>query len=498
MLAIRQNRLLFSMWAIAPAYLLLHLIVATCLPDRWDPLSTFCIVLAELAAMAAALRASRLAQGPILVFWLLLVCSILFHSTAMSLDIIAEITNAPEFNYVPRFQIFFSLLYGVPLLVAVSMQSERRTWFVTRTIHAILSVAVGAVLYLQLLSLLAISGSSNPADAILITRLFDALDVFLAAASTLRWLGSNEFKERGFFRILSIFLWINAILPAIHNRLLIHHDYVWLDLFVSAPYVFLLVLILTSRDRPAQPPSIVLVRAVRAGSPIFLTMALVCAGVIASRSHFYIGMAAVLLAIAGYGVLNIFTHSHALETEESLLASNIKLERLVGVDSLTGIPNRRALDKVLRREFAAARRARQPLSLLIIDVDHFQQINDMNGHQAGDDCLVHIADALHKALPRMTDFIARYGGDEFSAILPLTNSAGARMAAEKLLECVAQLRLIHPTAPSGTVTVTIGFSTFDGSTHHTRANLIRAADRALYLAKRDGRNRFEYLKLDGE
>jgi diguanylate cyclase (GGDEF)-like protein len=209
-------------------------------------------------------------------------------------------------------------------------------------------------------------------------------------------------------------------------------------------------------------------------------------------------MAAVLLAIAGYGVLNIFTHSHALETEESLLASNIKLERLVGVDSLTGIPNRRALDKVLRREFAAARRARQPLSLLIIDVDHFKQINDMNGHQAGDDCLVHIADALHKALPRMTDFIARYGGDEFSAILPLTNSAGARMAAEKLLECVAQLRLIHPTAPSGTVTVTIGFSTFDGSTHHTRANLIRAADRALYLAKRDGRNRFEYLKLDGE
>jgi hypothetical protein len=236
--------------------------------------------------MAAALRASRLAQGPILVFWLLLVCSILFHSTAMSLDIIAEITNAPEFNYVPRLQIFFSMLYGVPLLVAVSMQSERRTWFVTRTIHAILSVAVGAVLYLQLLSLLAISGSSNPADAILITRLFDALDVFLAAASTLRWLGSNEFKERGFFRILSIFLWINAILPAIHNRLLIHHDYVWLDLFVSAPYVFLLVLILTSRDRPAQPPSIVLVRAVRAGSPIFLTMALVCAGVIASRSHF--------------------------------------------------------------------------------------------------------------------------------------------------------------------------------------------------------------------
>jgi len=227
-------------------------------------------------------------------------------------------------------------------------------------------------------------------------------------------------------------------------------------------------------------------------------MALVCAGVIASRSHFYIGMAAVLLAITGYGVLNFFTHSHALETEESLLASNIKLERLVGVDSLTGIPNRRALDKVLRREFAASRRSRQPLSLLILDVDNFKQINDMNGHPVGDDYLIHIAGALRTSLPRVTDFIARYGGDEFSAVLPATDSEGAAMTAAKLIECIAGLRIAHPAKPSGTVTVTIGFSTFDGSTHHTMASLIKAADRALYRAKRGGRNRFEYLKLDGD
>jgi diguanylate cyclase (GGDEF)-like protein len=497
-MAIRQNRLLFSIWAIAPAYLLLHLFIATCLPDRWDPLSTFCIVVAELAAMAASIRAARMAQSPMRAFWLLLVCSILFHSTAMSLDVIAEITNAPEFNYVPRLQIFFSMLSGVPLLVAVSMQFDRRIWIVTRTIHSILSVAVGAVLYLQLLSLLTMSGSRNPADAILITRLFDALDLFLAAASSVRWLGSNDFKERGFFRVLSIFLAINAISSGAHNRLLLHHDYVWLDLFISAPYLILLALILTSRDRPAQPPSIVLVRAVRSGSPIFLTMALVCAGVISSRSHLYVGLAAVLLAIAGYGVLNILTHSQALEIEESLLASNINLERLAGIDSLTGIPNRRALDKVLRREFSFARRSKRPVSLLIIDVDHFKQVNDMKGHQVGDDYLFHIANALRKALPRVTDFIGRYGGDEFAAILPATNSSGAAMAAAKLHACTAELGLIHPATHSGGVTLTIGFSTFDGSTHHTMASLIRAADRALYLAKRDGRNRSEYLKLDGD
>ena len=414
----------------------------------------------------------------------------------MGLDFIAEIRNTPEFNYVPQLQIFFSMLYGVPLLVAVSMQSERRMWAVTRTIHAILSIAIGTVLYLQLLTLLSMNGSRNPADANVIVRLFDGIDVFLATASTLRWLGSNEFQERRFFRILTLFLWINAIFPAIHNRVIIHHDYVWLDLFISSPYVFLLVLIATAQDRPERPPSIILVRAVRAGSPIFLTIALVFAGIIASRSHFYIGLTAILLSVVGYAVLNIFTHSQALETEESLLASNINLERLVGIDSLTGIANRRAFDKVLHREFASAQRTKRPVSLLMIDVDHFKQINDMNGHLVGDDYLIHIADALRGALPRVTDFIARYGGEEFSAILPATDGAGAVKAAEKLRESIAGLRLAHPTTPSKTVTVSIGVSTFSGLTRHSIASFIKAADHALYKAKRQGRNLYEFSALE--
>jgi diguanylate cyclase (GGDEF)-like protein len=494
--ATQQNRAGLSLWAIAPAYLLLHGIVATCLPGWLAPLSTFCIVLAELAAIAASLHASRSVVYPMRWWWLLLACSMLFHSTAMSLDIATEVSHTAVFNFVPGFQTFFSMLYGVPLLVAVSLQSERRIWSMARMINALFSVAIGVVLYLQVFTLLTVNGSKNPDDAVLIARMFDGIDLFLAAAATIRWLGSNEFQECRFFRILSIFLWINAASPAVHNRMLLHHDYIWLDLFISAPYVFLFVLILSDQQRPARPPSPALVRVVRSGSPIFLTLALVFVGVVASRSHFYVGLMAVLLAIAGYGALNVFTQNRGFETEESLLAAKNRLEGLIGFDSLTGIANRYAFDSALDHEITAARRTKLPVSLLMIDVDHFKQVNDEKGHQAGDEYLIRIAGALRGALPRATDFVARYGGEEFSVILAATDRAGAMIVANNLHQRIAELALDHPPTTSGTVTISIGFSTLDGSFRHSPASLLRAADRALYLAKRRGRNCSEFLSID--
>ena len=146
---------------------------------------------------------------------------------------------------------------------------------------------------------------------------------------------------------------------------------------------------------------------------------------------------------------------------------------------MTGIANRRAFDKALEREIAAARRTKVPLSLLMIDVDHFKQVNDEDGHQVGDEYLIRIAGALRVALPRATDFVARYGGEEFSVILAATDRAGAMKAAKKLHQCIADLGLRHTATPSGSVTISIGLSTFDGSFSHSPASLIGAADRAL-------------------
>jgi diguanylate cyclase (GGDEF)-like protein len=128
----------------------------------------------------------------------------------------------------------------------------------------------------------------------------------------------------------------------------------------------------------------------------------------------------------------------------------------------------------------------------MIDVDLFKALNDIKGHLTGDQYLIQIATALHLNLTGSTDFVARYGGEEFCAILPATDSRGAWVAAEKLRKGVVDLGLNHPNSHSGIVTVSIDVSTFDGSALSSPAQLLKTADRALYIAKSCGRNRCEF------
>lgn len=486
---VRQGHAKAYLWCFVPAVLSAHAIVATCLPGGLDPLSTVFIVLAEWMAIAACVLASRRADITTRWFWILLIGAILIHSLAMSLDAVIEITHAPMLNHVPGISVLLSMLWGVPLLVAVSWQSDQRVLLGARLIHTTLSLATGVVIYFEIFSFLGVGGSANVSDAVRAMYMFDLMDGFLAVAGTIRWLGSREEPERQFFRSLTIFLWLVAILCAVHNRMLLRHDYVWLDLLIAAPYIVLVPLSITTQGSPAKPGSPAFIRAVRSGSPIFLAGALVTAGVVESHIHFYMGLSAALLAICGYGALNILIQSRGLETEESLLASKAELEKLAVQDGLTGVANRRAFDERLHRECAGAHRTQQPVSLLMIDVDLFKELNDAKGHVAADECLILIATVLRDTLGRATDFVARYGGDEFTAILPTTDRAGALIAAEKVRKGVVALGLSHATAPGGVATVSIGVSTFDGSTASSPSDLMVSADRALYLAKRQGRNR---------
>lgn len=164
-------------WVFVPAYLLLHLFVATCLPSRYDPISTIFIVLAELTAVAACLKGARIAVAA-RTFWLLLIASICIHAMAMSLEAATEIRQTPVLNHVGGIQILLSMLYGVPLLVAVSIQNDARILRVSRIIHAILSLAIGAVIYFEIFSFLTVHGSAKQSDAILVTYFFDTMDGF--------------------------------------------------------------------------------------------------------------------------------------------------------------------------------------------------------------------------------------------------------------------------------------------------------------------------------
>ena len=178
------------------------------------------------------------------------------------------------------------------------------------------------------------------------------------------------------------------------------------------------------------------------------------------------------------------------EANQRLEQANRALRRLSSLDGLTGIANRRQFDEVLDLEWRRSYRAEAPLSLLMIDIDHFKAFNDAYGHQRGDDYLKAIAAALRDGLNRPGDLVARYGGEEFVVVLPATDEAGAISCAERLRESVLTVEVPHE-RPGATLsaTVSIGVATVHPREGSSSATLIAAADEALYRAKAEGRDR---------
>ena len=172
-----------------------------------------------------------------------------------------------------------------------------------------------------------------------------------------------------------------------------------------------------------------------------------------------------------------------------LQTANQKLQQLAILDGLTNIANRRYFDLVLENEWQRLTREKQPLSLILCDVDHFKLYNDTYGHQQGDRCLRKIAKILKKSTRRPADLPARYGGEEFAIILPNTDAEGALFIAENIARKLAKKQLPHKTSSvNHYVTCSMGISTIIPSTQASFKTIIEAADRLLYQAKGSGRN----------
>lgn len=169
---------------------------------------------------------------------------------------------------------------------------------------------------------------------------------------------------------------------------------------------------------------------------------------------------------------------------------NAELEALSQLDSLTQIYNRRTFNEFAQQQWALAKRHQQPISTLMIDVDHFKLFNDHYGHPAGDACLKKVTQAIRSCLHRTTDILGRYGGEEFIVLLPETDANGAMHVAQSIGEAISGLQLRHDVSPTDScVTASIGGATCLRTTGHDLEELIKNADRALYKAKRAGRNR---------
>ncbi|MBP5987654.1 MAG: sensor domain-containing diguanylate cyclase [Azonexus sp.] len=186
----------------------------------------------------------------------------------------------------------------------------------------------------------------------------------------------------------------------------------------------------------------------------------------------------------------MFDISERKRMEELLLTLNKQLEALSCQDGLTGVANRHLLNRTMEAEWLRAQRSREPLSLVVFDIDHFKQYNDHYGHVGGDKCLVRVADAISRISLRSTDLFARYGGEEFVLVLPETSAEAAILVAEKCRKAVADLLITHEASETSCVlTISVGVSTLVPEADSAYTLLLESADRMLYQAKQTGRNR---------
>ncbi|MEA5601655.1 PAS domain S-box protein [Nostoc sp. UHCC 0252] len=181
---------------------------------------------------------------------------------------------------------------------------------------------------------------------------------------------------------------------------------------------------------------------------------------------------------------------------QQVQAANEELQRLATLDGLTQIANRRRFDQYLQDEWYRLKREQLPLSLILFDVDFFKPYNDTYGHLAGDDCLRQLGNALKSIIKRPADVVARYGGEEFAAILPNTEIKGSIYIAQTIRQAVRDLAIPHAqSSVSDRITVSLGVVSIVPNCNISSQDLINAADKALYVAKQQGRDRVHAVSV---
>ncbi len=183
-------------------------------------------------------------------------------------------------------------------------------------------------------------------------------------------------------------------------------------------------------------------------------------------------------------------YSALRNSQQELMETNLELQRLTNVDGLTGLSNRRYFEEYFATEWRNAIRLQEPLSLLMVDIDHFKQYNDTYGHLGGDEVLKSVAQAVQNTFRRPKDLVVRLGGEEFLVVLPQTPASDLAMLANKAVRAVAALNLPHSASSvADMVTISVGGASCVPSRDGLPFALVEIADKAMYEAKRSGRNR---------
>jgi diguanylate cyclase (GGDEF)-like protein len=460
------------------------------------------LILAPFCALLACIWRVRTVNPPERLPWILLSIGIFLWTSGMSLSAWADLVQAIPFS-IAFYSDLLYFLYGVPLLLAISSSSEEERIPLLIWLDSIQALLTAYLAYITLFEVAPFTTTTiHPVSVSLLPLTYNLENLILATAASLVLVARPRANQR-FFQILCLFLWSYAICAGIYNyNAIATNGHTTSDLLIDIPFLWLTVTVLAlpekvksviELERPRKPLALF----VENGSPIFYTLALSALGVTIVREHFLIGIIAILAAGAVYGVRSITLQTRYAQSQRALREASRHLEELSLKDGLTNVANRRCFDQVLDAEWTRLTRAQDSLSLLLIDIDHFKNLNDKYGHRYGDHCLVMIACTLQSVLTRTNDIVARYGGEEFAIILPATDRNGAEVVAEKILIAVRDLNLTNETAIGNIVTVSIGVAVCENPLTVLSSDLLEASDRALYMAKEKGRNRVEYSSMYG-
>jgi diguanylate cyclase (GGDEF)-like protein len=434
--------------------------------------------------------------------WILIGSGMLLAAIALSIDawiffsaaILHHFMNTAASDYA---NLILSL-GGVPVIILLTLPSTGKSYSMAFFwIDTVIAILWGYIVYLKLFGVIpfthaAIHPASNQTQIILNV----ATGVVVLVVAFLRFISATTVDERNFLRFFTISLLISDVMLDLHD--IVAGGFAtatYYDLLGTIPMLISLLLVLmlpdeTSETSVPMPPGKI-AEVLNIACPSLLTIMLIGAGVDAMRHFFNFGIGVMAIGFTLYLVRSVIIQRNLEQSERSLKEARDKLEAISLTDALTGVANRRCFDNTLVTEWNRAVRTQSALSLLIMDIDHFKHLNDTQGHQAGDDCIIMVAKAIRDCLPRSGDLLARYGGEEFCVILPTTDSKGVQTVAHKMREAVHSLAIPNETSAGPYVSISVGIATCYFPTNLTAHQLFAAVDKALYRAKENGRNRVE-------
>ena len=447
-----------------------------------------------IAGLAASQRASRSA-GAMRARWMLVAAGLGLGLLTFALTLYREcILRVP--SEITGIQDVTLLLRGLPFLMAISLSNREHSRVYARLDWAYFALASGLA-WVALQFPFAMTGPGPaPVSSDVALVLTAAANLVVASLVTVRCFGSSKEADLRFIRMIAAFLWANALVTGWINfyplrRWQVPPGSLVLTLGDLPVLGLLMAFYLFNEPGPSMAAKIEDTSIADIVGSLFVPFWILLLAMSVAPHNLVLGMAGMAGTFTLYGIRSVLMERHSFQVQQELLKANRSIQDEALSDALTGIPNRRSFDWTLEREWKRAQRSKQPLALLMVDIDHFKSLNDEHGHLAGDGCLRDIARLLRGGIGREADFAARYGGEEFAVLLVDTGIEGGRVVAESLRRLVEQYRCAGPHGIDLAFTVSIGVASEIPMQQESSVTLVAAADKALYRAKRSGRNRVE-------